>query len=210
MYKYRREGQKQNALKNQCPNQQDEQCGARKWVTRMEIWTDATSPEDRGLSRDLGWILCELRTRWTVWAKQCIGHRCVVPGKSSWEQPIVTICKTGSWRQGMIWCDGQKAMNGASLVAQMVKTLPAIQETQVWFLGQEDPPGGGNGNPFQSQHERGESKKALSGREDTQIVNFFFFRDKEGASKPRGTQEKNQWHAQSSSFLYDRKDHLQS
>ena len=27
----------------------------------------------------------------------------------------------------------------ASLVAQKVKNLPAMQETQVWFLGQEDP-----------------------------------------------------------------------
>ena len=28
---------------------------------------------------------------------------------------------------------------GASLVAQMVKNLPAMQETPVRFLGQEDP-----------------------------------------------------------------------
>ena len=28
---------------------------------------------------------------------------------------------------------------GASLVAQMVKTLPAKQENWVWLLGQEDP-----------------------------------------------------------------------
>ena len=71
-------------------------------------------------------------------------------------------------------------------------------------------PGGENGNLLQSQHERGESKKALSGREDTYIVNFFFFRDKEGASKLRGTREENEWDAQSPSFLYDRKDRLQS
>ena len=30
-------------------------------------------------------------------------------------------------------------MRGASLVAQMLKNLPAIQETQVLSLGQEDP-----------------------------------------------------------------------
>ena len=30
-------------------------------------------------------------------------------------------------------------LNGASLVAQAVKTPPATQETQVWFLGGEDP-----------------------------------------------------------------------
>ena len=27
---------------------------------------------------------------------------------------------------------------GASLLAQLVKTLPAMQETPFWFLGQED------------------------------------------------------------------------
>ena len=33
----------------------------------------------------------------------------------------------------------------ASLVAQLVKNLPAMQETWVRFLGQEDSPGEGNG-----------------------------------------------------------------
>ena len=37
----------------------------------------------------------------------------------------------------------------ASLVAQMVKSLPAMQEIWVQSLGQEDSPGDGNGNPFQ-------------------------------------------------------------
>ena len=32
---------------------------------------------------------------------------------------------------------------GASVVAQMVKNLPVMQETQVQSLGREDPPGGG-------------------------------------------------------------------
>ena len=31
------------------------------------------------------------------------------------------------------------ALSGASLVAQMVKNLPAMQETLIWSLGQEDP-----------------------------------------------------------------------
>ena len=35
-----------------------------------------------------------------------------------------------------------------TLVAQMVKHLPAMRETQVQFLGWEDP-GEGNGNPLQ-------------------------------------------------------------
>ena len=38
---------------------------------------------------------------------------------------------------------------GASLIAQLVKNLPAMQETRVRFLGQEDSPGEGNGNPLQ-------------------------------------------------------------
>ena len=36
---------------------------------------------------------------------------------------------------------------GASLVAQRLKNLPAMQETQVWSLGQKDNPGEGNRNP---------------------------------------------------------------
>ena len=37
----------------------------------------------------------------------------------------------------------------ASLVAQMVKNEPAMQETWVQSLGQEDSPGEGHGNPLQ-------------------------------------------------------------
>ena len=36
-----------------------------------------------------------------------------------------------------------------SLVAQMVKNLSAMKETQVQSLGQEDSPGEGNANPLQ-------------------------------------------------------------
>ena len=38
---------------------------------------------------------------------------------------------------------------GASLVAQLVKNLHAMQETQVQSLGLEESPGGGHGNPLQ-------------------------------------------------------------
>ena len=37
----------------------------------------------------------------------------------------------------------------ASLVAQRLKRLPAMQETRVRSLGWEDSPGEGNGNPLQ-------------------------------------------------------------
>ena len=38
---------------------------------------------------------------------------------------------------------------GASLVAQRLKHLPPMPETQVRSLGWEDTPGEGNGNPLQ-------------------------------------------------------------
>ena len=38
---------------------------------------------------------------------------------------------------------------GASWMAQTVKNLPAMQETQVRSLGWEDPPGEGNGYTLQ-------------------------------------------------------------
>jgi len=37
----------------------------------------------------------------------------------------------------------------ASLVAQRLKCLPPMWDTQVQCLGQEDSPGEGNGNPLQ-------------------------------------------------------------
>ena len=44
---------------------------------------------------------------------------------------------------------GLSFMTRASLVAQMVKRLPAMWETRVQSLGREDPLGEGNGNPLQ-------------------------------------------------------------
>ena len=38
-----------------------------------------------------------------------------------------------------IYIIGVPKREGASLIAQLVKNLPAMQETLVWFLGPEDP-----------------------------------------------------------------------
>ena len=43
----------------------------------------------------------------------------------------------------------KKCPSWAFLVGQMVKSLPAIQETWVQYLGWEDPPREGNGDPLQ-------------------------------------------------------------
>ena len=49
----------------------------------------------------------------------------------------------------------------ASVVAKMVKNLPAMRETQVQSLGQEDSPGEGNGNPLQYSCLKGYHHKEL-------------------------------------------------
>ena len=41
--------------------------------------------------------------------------------------------------EGYFWFKGASNVFGASLVAQSVKNLPAVQETQVRSLGWEDP-----------------------------------------------------------------------
>ena len=52
----------------------------------------------------------------------------------------------------------------ASLVAQMIKNLPAMQETWVQSLGWEDSPGGGHGNPLQYSYlENPHGQRSLAG-----------------------------------------------
>jgi len=46
-------------------------------------------------------------------------------------------------------CQVLHLLVGASLVAQTVKSLPPVWETQVWSLNREESPRQGNGNPFQ-------------------------------------------------------------
>ena len=48
-----------------------------------------------------------------------------------------------------LYRDFQELYAWASLVAQRLKCLPAVQETWVRSLGWEDSPGEGNGNPLQ-------------------------------------------------------------
>ena len=48
------------------------------------------------------------------------------------------------------WKEKLKYIMRASLVAQVVKNLSAMQETPVRFLCQEDPPGEGKGYPLQN------------------------------------------------------------
>ena len=63
---------------------------------------------------------------------------------------VVTNLPENAGDAGLIPRLGRSPGEGkASLKAQSVKNLPAMQETGVRFLGQEDSPGEGNGNPLQ-------------------------------------------------------------
>ena len=80
------------------------------------------NPRDRGAWRAAVFGVAQSRTR-LKWlsssssSSQCKGHRI----------------------ESLVWEDS------ASLVPQMVKNLPAMQETRAWFLGREDSLGEGNG-----------------------------------------------------------------
>ena len=54
-----------------------------------------------------------------------------------------------SWLSSLFFSLGSLRGSKGSLVAQLVKNPPAMQETHVRSLGQEDSPGEGNGNPLQ-------------------------------------------------------------
>ena len=60
--------------------------------------------------------------------KQLIG--CFI-GKEVHQGSILSPCLFNLYAEYIMW--------NTSLVAQMVKNLPAVQEIQVWFLSQEDP-----------------------------------------------------------------------
>jgi len=59
--------------------------------------------------------------------------------------PSSTFCSIRAFN----WLDEAHHTEGASPVAQMIKNLPAMQETWVQSLGQEDSPREGHGNSLQ-------------------------------------------------------------
>ena len=61
-------------------------------------------------------------------------------GAASGKEPTCRRCQ----RFGSPWCQ-----EDTSLVAQRIKSLPAMRETRVRSLGWESLPGGGLGNPLQ-------------------------------------------------------------
>ena len=79
----------------------------------------------------------------------------------------------------------------ASLVAQLVMNLPAMQETWVWLLGWEDPPGEMNSHPLQSSGlensmDRGAWQSMGSQRVGHDWVTFTFTLGKKETSHAQG------------------------
>ena len=61
----------------------------------------------------------------------------------AWHAAVHGIVKSQTQLSDWTTTTTTKAWLQASLVAQTVKNLPAMQQTQVWSLGQEDPPENG-------------------------------------------------------------------
>ena len=69
----------------------------------------------------------------SVYFLAAMGLCCCAPAFSSYnKQSLPSSCRA-------IGLHPDKLIVGASLVAQMLKTLPAMWETQVRFLGQDNP-----------------------------------------------------------------------
>ena len=67
----------------------------------------------------------------------CVGSGSSKVGKC-WPPPRGLTPHPGLWHPKPLHWQGSSLPLRASLVSQLVKSLPTMQETRVWFLGQED------------------------------------------------------------------------
>ena len=100
------------------------------------------------------------------------------------------------WRSGLAWGDGMKKIlgekNRPSLIAQLVKSLPAMRETPVRFLGWEEPLQRGKAYPLQYSGLESSMDCTVHGvsKSRTGLSDFHFSRGKSGA---RQTQRMDRW-----------------
>ena len=59
--------------------------------------------------------------------------------RGAWQDTVHGVAKRWTWLKQLSSSSSSSTQSRASLVAQMVKNLLAIQETWVWSLGGEDP-----------------------------------------------------------------------
>ena len=107
----------------------------------------------------LFWINIQKWDGWIIWFaipfsrgspwprdwKEMDTNSSILAWRTPWTEEPGKLQSTGLQRVGHKW----KTNKRASLVAQMIKNLPEMQETRVWSLSQEDSPGKGNSYPLQ-------------------------------------------------------------
>ena len=94
-------------------------------------------------------MACFFFMHWSIWNKVKVFR--FVPEAYWRKQSSTELNPRSSPGPGIrhVWVGSPTLSPRASLAAQMVKNLPAMQETWVQSLGWKDSPGGGHGNPLQ-------------------------------------------------------------
>ena len=80
-----------------------------------------------------------MKVNCSVVSDSCNPLNCTLPGSSVNGILLQGIFPTQGLKLGFLNCRQILDYLGASLIAQLVKNLPAMQETLVRFLGQDDP-----------------------------------------------------------------------
>ena len=96
-------------------------------------------------------MACFFFMHWSIWNKVKVMVFRFVP-EAHWRKRSSTeLNPRSSPGPGIrhVWVGSPTLSPRASLAAQMVKNLPAMQETRVQSLGWKDSPGGGHSNPLQ-------------------------------------------------------------
>ena len=116
-------------------------------------------------------------------------HSSIIAWRIPWTEEPVGLWSIGWQRVGHGWSDLADHTRGSlcdfwvSLVAQTVWNLPALQETQVWSLGQEDPLEKGMATHFRPGEFHGQRYSSWGHKESdtteqlifTLFLSFFFF-----------------------------------
>ena len=90
-------------------------------------------------ARTLEWVAISFSNAWK-WKVKVKKLSRVWPSATPWTAALQALPSMGFSRQEYpIFNYDNLTKFGASLISQLVKNLPAMQETWVWFLGPEDP-----------------------------------------------------------------------